>query len=69
MTSKYNFSDSGTRSDIEKARAFLITMANPNSRAADKYFFDDGFPRTRVIEQDAAATLRVMNDLNEATNG
>lgn len=52
-----NFTSNSSISDVKKLKDFLEDLATKGDR---RYFFDDGFPRSNDIEQDAKASLEVL---------
>ena len=58
------FSDQSSVNRIEKAKRFLRALSDPNNQ---KYFFDDGFPRTSMLQTDSLAALEVVEELEKQT--
>ena len=57
-----SFNDQSTATNMEKAKRFLKAMSDDEDC---EYFYDDGFPRHHNIQNDAAATLEVLESLEE----
>ncbi len=55
-----DFNDKSTASRVMKAQRMLEKLAHGRDMT---YFFDDGYPREDVLQNDARAALEVLNEL------
>ena len=56
------FTDASATSRLEKAKRVLRHLADGKDMT---YFFDDGYPREKVLQNDARAVLEVLEELEQ----
>lgn len=56
------FNDTSTATRLEKAKRVLRHLADGKDMT---YFFDDGYPREKVLQNDARAALEVLEELEQ----
>lgn len=54
------FTDTSTATRVEKAKRTLRHLADGKDMT---YFFDDGYPREKVLQNDALAALEVLEEM------
>ena len=54
------FTDTSTATRVEKAKRTLRHLADGKDMT---YFFDDGYPREKVLQNDALAALEVLDEM------
>jgi len=59
------FTDQSAASRVEKAKRVLRSLASGHDYT---YFYGDGFPRHAELQQDAAAALEVLEEMERSTD-